>query len=77
MMETNHPAITVATTFAIGAAAGLSFLTGAASFQPGATAALFDVGRDGIGLTEGLVAAWLFGQVAILLHHVLPGIASS
>lgn len=74
-METNHPAIAVAVTFAIGAAAGLSVLTGMASLQPEATAALFDLGRDGIGLTERLAAAWLFGQAAILLHHVLPGIA--
>lgn len=74
-MEIDHPAIAVAVTFAIGAAAGTSVLAGATWLPPEAAAALFDLGHNGIGPVECLVCGWLFGQAAVLFHHLLQGIA--
>lgn len=38
-------------------------------------AALLDLHRDGIDMKDALAFAWLFGHVAVLVHHVLPAIA--
>ncbi|MBN9039492.1 MAG: hypothetical protein J0H53_25820 [Rhizobiales bacterium] len=71
----SSPRAQVVLTFLTGAAAGLVFLVGASAVSPEAAAALLDLHRDGIGAKDALVIAWLFGQVAILVHHILPGIA--
>lgn len=74
-MSGDHTLTVLARTFFIGAAAGLTFLIGASAVSPEAAAALLDLHRDGIDVKDALGFAWLFGHAAMLIHHVLPGIA--
>lgn len=74
-MSGDHPLAILARTFATGAAAGFAFLAGTLWSSPEPAAALLDLHRDGIDVKDALVFAWLFGHAAILVHHVLPGIA--
>lgn len=74
-MSGGHPLNVLTQTFAIGAAAGLTFLIGVLAVSPEAAAALLDLHRDGVDMKDALAFAWLFGHAAILIHHVLPGIA--
>ena len=73
-MTGDHPLALLGRTFATGAAAGFAFLAGALWLSPEA-AALLDLHRDGIDVKDALILAWLFVHAAILVHHVLPGIA--
>lgn len=54
---------------------GLAFLIGVLAVSPEAAATLLDLHRDGVDMKDALALAWLFGHAAILIHHVLPGIA--
>jgi hypothetical protein len=72
-MRGGHPLNVLARTFFAGALAGFVFLIGASAASPEAAAALLDLYRDGIDVKD--VFAWLFGHAAILIHHILPGIA--
>lgn len=74
-MSGDHALTVLARTFFTGAAAGLVFLTGASAVSPEAASALLHLHRDGIDVKDALAFAWLFGHAAILIHHVLPGIA--
>ena len=74
-MNGGDPLNLLAQTFAIGAVAGLAFLTGATAVSPETATALLDLHQDGIDMKDGLAFAWLFGHAAILIRHVLPGIA--
>lgn len=74
-MSNPHPLAVLGATFASGALAGLVFLWGAAWLSPDAASALLDLHRDGLDWKDAGAFAWLFGHAAILVHHVLPGIA--
>lgn len=76
-MTHSHPLSVLATTFATGALAGMVFVAGAAWLSPEAASALLDLHGDGLDVKDVLAFAWLFGNAAILVHHVLPGIARS
>ncbi|MBZ9772354.1 hypothetical protein [Mesorhizobium sp. CO1-1-8] len=58
-------------TFLIGAGAGLAVFVWIVTQSPGWSPFYLD--NDGPGVFDAFVAAWPFGQAAILFHHVLPG----
>jgi hypothetical protein len=58
-----------------GAAAGLVVIAWIARQSPEWGVRLFDLQGDGLDAFDAGILAWVFGQMAVLLHHVLPGIA--
>ncbi|MFA6153265.1 hypothetical protein [Mesorhizobium sp.] len=62
-------------TFATGAAAGLAVFAGTSLLSPQAAGRLLDLRHNGLDGFDAFALAWLFGQAAVLLHHVLPGVA--
>ena len=65
----------VGLTFASGAAAGLAVFAGASRLSPDTAGRLLDLQHNGLDGFDAFALAWLFGQAAVLLHHVLPGMA--
>lgn len=74
MRPGSNPVAAVATTFVTGAAAGLAVFIGAAWLQPEAAEFAFDWLGDGLGPADAVLPSWLFGHVALIVHHILPGI---
>lgn len=73
-MKGVNPLNMLAQSFAIGAVVGLVFLAGASALVPDIAASLLDLHRDGIDVKDALAFAWLFGQIAVLVGYILPGI---
>lgn len=69
------PWVEVGLTFLTGAAAGIAVFAWTAMRSPEMAAWLFDPRQDGLGAFDAFVVSWLFGHLAVLLHHVLPGMA--
>lgn len=74
-LANSSPWLQAGLTFLTGALAGVAVFAWIWNRSPATAAWLFDFGRDGLGAFDALAVAWLFGQAAILVHHVLPGIA--
>lgn len=75
MSEDQNPLISAGATFLPGAATGLAVFAGAVCLRPETAALAFDWLGDDLDLADGLVPAWLLGQAALIVHHILPGIA--
>lgn len=75
MSERRSPLASIAASFLTGASAGISVLAGAVWLNPDAATLAFDWFGDGLGLADALIPAWCFGHVALIVHHILPGIA--
>ncbi|TPJ35201.1 hypothetical protein [Mesorhizobium sp. B2-8-3] len=71
----SSPWVQLGLTFATGAASGLAVFAWVVPKSPEPGARLFDLQRNGLDVFDAFVVAWLFGQLAVLVHHVLPGIA--
>ncbi|TPI27441.1 hypothetical protein FJ414_28830 [Mesorhizobium sp. B3-1-6] len=56
------------------AASGLAVFAWVVRQSPEPGARLFDLQRNGLDVFDAFVVAWLFGQLAVPVHHVLPGI---
>lgn len=75
MSEAGHALTAMAATFMMGAIAGLAVFVGASWLNPEAATFAFDWFGDGLGLSDAIVPAWFLGHVALIAHHILPGIA--
>ncbi|TPJ57246.1 hypothetical protein [Mesorhizobium sp. B2-7-1] len=74
-LANSNPWIQAGLTFLTGALSGVAVFASVSIRSPESAAWLFDFGSDGLGVFDAIAVAWLFGQAAILVHHVLPGIA--
>lgn len=61
-------------TFVSGAAAGCLLMGGIKLFDLDVARALLDVSGDGIDLRDTGAVSWIFGQMAILIRFVVPGL---
>lgn len=77
MNDERHAFIAMAPTFATGATAGATVFAGAVLLGPEAAAVAFDWLGDGLGVADALIPAWFLGHVALIVHHILPGIAQA
>ncbi|MCK9550326.1 hypothetical protein [Aquamicrobium sp.] len=77
MSDAANALTAMAATVLTGAAAGVIVFTGSAWLNPAAAALAFDWLGDGLGLSDALIPAWFLGHVALIVHHILPGIARS
>ncbi|MGD9866006.1 MAG: hypothetical protein AB7S99_22630 [Pseudodonghicola sp.] len=75
MSEEGDALALMATTFAIGAVAGLTVFAGASWLNPEAATLAFDWFGNGLDLFDAIIPAWFLGHAALIAHHILPGIA--
>lgn len=75
MSEGLHAVAAMTSTFMIGVLAGVAVLVGVSWLNPEAATLVFDWSGDGIGLCDALIPAWFLGHMALIVHHILPGIA--
>ena len=75
MSEAGHAFAAMASTFLTGSAGGLAVCVGAAWLNPAAASLVLDWFGEGLGAFDALFAAWFVGHVALIVHHILPGIA--
>lgn len=61
-------------TFASGALSGLIFGLGSILLGVEPAVAVVDIGDDGIGVRDLVVLCWLFGNAAVVTHHIVPGL---
>lgn len=67
-----HPLAQVAVTFVIGATAGALLIGGIELLDLRGLAALLDASGGPLQLRDRAAAVWIAGQLAILVHHIVP-----
>ncbi len=74
-MTRQHPLGLLLTTFVAGAVSGLGVLVAAVWILPEQAVAALDLHGDGLDWKDPLAFAWIAANAAVLIKHVLPGIA--
>lgn len=75
MSEAGDALTAMTTTFMTGCIAGFVVFAGASWLNPEAASIAFDWLGDGIDILDALVPSWFLGHAALIVHHILPGIA--
>lgn len=74
-MTDGHPLASIGWSFAAGAVGGVVFVCGCAVGGVTLVTTFLDHSGDGIGVTDTAIVGWLGGNLAVLAHCILPGIA--
>lgn len=70
---TLHPLAQFALTFAIGALAGAVFMAGVAALGLEAVSGFLDMSGGGLDARDVTAVLWIAGQLAVFIHHIVPG----